>query len=301
MSFFWQYVMDPDFQLDIVDYITRGDADELHWHDYLQIAVCMDGKGKFLFTNKEYTVEKGDVFIIGNFENHVAISTPDETTEFLMILFLPNFIAQPGSRQFDFEYLYPFKYNAKTFRNKLSHEVPQAQSVAELAQTLKTIYNDKQPGRRHMLDAVLRQILAILIGYYKSTYDDYCSLNGRSQLMTQDAMLYINQNFLRNLTLEEVANEVHLSASRFRHVFREVVGIGFKEYITYLRLSECRRLLLTTDLNITEVAFRSGFTNIHQFYKVFYKYVHISPAQYRERFACGNKQLNKSKKDRVVP
>ena len=287
MSFFWQYVMDPEFQLDIVDYVTRDKTNELHWHDYLQIAVCTDGRGEFLFTNKEYSVEKGDVFIIGNFENHVAISAPDETTEYLMILFLPNFIAEPGSRQFDYEYLSPFKYNAKTFRNKLSHDVPQAQCVAKLAHTIKEIYNGEQPGRRHMLDAVLRQILATLIGYYKATYDDYCFLNGRSQLMMQEAMLYINQNFLRSITLEEVANEVHLSVSRFRHVFREVASIGFKEYVTYLRLSECRRLLLTTDLNITEVAFRSGFSNINQFYKVFYKYVHISPAQYRERFACG--------------
>lgn len=285
MSFFWHYVMDPKFHLDIVDYTVHGNQAGMHWHDYLQITICTDGTGKFLFTNKEYTVEKGDVFIVSNFENHVAISESGQTTHFLMIIFMPDFIAAPGGRKFDFEYLAPFRYNTKTFNHRINQSLVEAQCIGNLAHSLKSIYSKKEQGYKHMLDAGLRQILATLIRYYKTTYSDYCSVNSRSQSMMRDAIHYIHQNFLNNLTLQDVSDHLHISTSRFRHVFKETFNIGFKEYITYLRLGESRRLLLTTDYNITEVSNRSCFSNIHQFYKVFNKYVFMSPAQYRKRFA----------------
>lgn len=285
MSFFWHYEMDPEFRINIIDYTVTGNEEKMHWHDYLQIALCTKGHGEFLFSSKEYEAEEGDVFVVSNFENHVAICAPSETTEYIFIIFMPEFIAAPGSRQLDFEYLAPFKYNAQTFQNKISHERPEARKIAGLALELKAALEQKQPGYRHTLDAGLRQILAVLIGHYQATYPDYSSAGSASQQKMQEALGYINAHFLSNPTIEEVAGRFHLSASRFRHVFRDAVRIGYKEYMTYLRLGESRKLLLTTDLNVTEVASRSGFSNINQFYKVFYKYVYMSPAQYRKRYA----------------
>lgn len=286
MSFFWHYEMDPGFRINIIDYSVTGSEEKLHWHDYLQIALCTKGRGRFLFSSKEYTAEEGDVFVVSNFENHVAICEPGETTQYLFIIFMPEFIAAPGSRQLDFEYLYPFRYNAVTFQNKIGHGQPEAKQIAEMMLSLKAVLADRKPGYRHTMDAGLRQILAVLIGHFQSTYPDYAEAGSAvGQQKMQQALSYINENFLSNPTLEEVAGRFHLSASRFRHVFRDAVRIGFKEYLTYLRLGESRKLLLTTDLNVTEVAGRSGFSNINQFYKVFYKYVYLSPAQYRKLYA----------------
>jgi predicted ABC-type sugar transport system permease subunit len=73
-GYFWNYDLDPEFPLNILKFTTRGDSDRIHWHNYLEIGLCTGGNGKFIFTNKEYDVRKGDVFIVSNFENHVAIS-----------------------------------------------------------------------------------------------------------------------------------------------------------------------------------------------------------------------------------
>jgi AraC-like DNA-binding protein len=285
MSFFWHYEMDPEFRINIIDYTVNGNAEKMHWHDYLQLGLCVEGRGKFLFSSKEYDAEEGDVFVVGNFENHVAIADPGETTQYLFIIFMPEFIAAPGARQMDFEYLHPFRYNASTFQNKIGHGSAEALRIAGIMRELKAALEEKRPGYRHVMDAGLRQILAVLIGHYQATYPDYSSAGPAGLQKMQEVIGYLNENFLSNPSLEEVAGRFHLSASRFRHVFRSAVRIGYKEYVTYLRLSECRKLLLTTDLNVTEVASRSGFSNINQFYKVFYKYVYMSPAQYRKRYA----------------
>ena len=78
----------------------------------------------------------------------------------------------------------------------------------------------------------------MLIGYYQAAYPDYAEAGSAGQQKMQKALSYINENFLSSPTLEKVARRFHLSASRFRHVFRDSVRIGYKEYVTYLRLGQ---------------------------------------------------------------
>ena len=69
-----------------------------------------------------------------------------------------------------------------------------------------------------------------------------------------------------------------------RHVFKDVTGVGFKEYVTNVRLAEARRLLLSTDLSVAEVARAVSYTNLHQFYRVFYRSCAMSPGEYRRYY-----------------
>jgi YesN/AraC family two-component response regulator len=218
----------------------------------------------------------------------VAISELPACTNYIFVIFLPELIVSPGSRNFDFEYLYPFWYNSKTFNNKIDHKEPVAETIGNIIMELKETWDKKEVGYKHLLDADLRKLLALLIKHFKTNYPEYYTTSGHSHAKMQGALDYINKNFSRNITLEEMAELFHISASRFRHLFKESVKIGFKEYITFIRLTEVKKLLLTTDMNITDIARQAGYTNIHQFYKVFHKYVYISPAEYRNLHSSKN-------------
>jgi YesN/AraC family two-component response regulator len=95
---------------------------------------------------------------------------------------------------------------------------------------------------------------------------------------------YVEEHCRERITLDDVADVVHLSPSRIRHVFRDVSGVGFKEYATRVRLAEAKRLLLSTELSVAEVAHTVGYTNVHQFYTVFQRYCAILPAEYRRYY-----------------
>ena len=94
----------------------------------------------------------------------------------------------------------------------------------------------------------------------------------------------MEQHFRESLTLERVSEHVHVSASRVRHLFKDATSVGFKEYVTNLRLAEAKRLLLTSDICVQEVAYTVGYTNLNQFYKVFGRYSSMSPADYRRYY-----------------
>jgi two-component system response regulator YesN len=86
------------------------------------------------------------------------------------------------------------------------------------------------------------------------------------------------------VTLDDVAEVVHVSPSRVRHVFKDVTGVSFKEYVTQVRVAEAKRLLLSTDLSVAEIARVVSYTNLHQFYKVFYRSCSMSPGEYRRYY-----------------
>jgi AraC family transcriptional regulator len=85
------------------------------------------------------------------------------------------------------------------------------------------------------------------------------------------------------LTLEELASVAYLSPSRFKYVFRHLIGIPPGEFLSALRLQAARRLLLTTPLSVTEVCFEVGYSSIGSFTSCFTHLVGMSPRLLRQR------------------
>ena len=103
-------------------------------------------------------------------------------------------------------------------------------------------------------------------------------------------LAYIDRHGGEPITLEQVAAVAHVSPSRIRHVFKEVTGLGFKDYVTHVRMAEAKRLLLSTDLSVEEVAHAVSYTNLSQFYKVFDRSCSMSPATYRRYYTPASEE-----------
>ena len=95
------------------------------------------------------------------------------------------------------------------------------------------------------------------------------------------AIAYISKNYSKNLTLEEVANDVHLNPAYFSTVFKQSCGSSFKEYLNMVRIEESKRLLANTDYSVIDIAIAVGFEDQSYFSKVFKKYTGLTPKQYR--------------------
>lgn len=95
------------------------------------------------------------------------------------------------------------------------------------------------------------------------------------------AILYISNNFSHHITLEEVANFVHLNPAYFSTIFKQAAGSSFKEYLNMVRIEESKRLLANTDYSIINIAISVGFDDQSYFSKVFKKQTGLTPKQYR--------------------
>lgn len=97
------------------------------------------------------------------------------------------------------------------------------------------------------------------------------------------AIEYLKRNCRDRVTLEDAAGHVGLSPSYFSRVFKEEVGESFNSYLTALRISRGRTMLLDTDASIAEICDRCGFDDQSYFTKVFRKYTGVTPGRFRAR------------------
>lgn len=99
--------------------------------------------------------------------------------------------------------------------------------------------------------------------------------------ITARAMEYMNENFSRDITLEELAASSGVSLQHFCRVFRAQTGMRPMEYLARRRVSEAKRLLCCTDISVSEIARLTGYSTPTYFGTVFRRYEGISPSDYR--------------------
>ncbi len=103
----------------------------------------------------------------------------------------------------------------------------------------------------------------------------------RKNKLVQEIKLLIQEQFQKDITLNDIANRVFASAFYVSKIFKEEVGIGIKEYLTGVRIEEAKRLLTHTDLTISEIADRTGYKGQSYFGKVFKEIVGLTPSEFR--------------------
>ena len=92
---------------------------------------------------------------------------------------------------------------------------------------------------------------------------------------------YLNQHCTEDLTLEEVADMAGFSKYHFSRLFKEFAGMSFYKYLNTRRIAYSEKLLLDPELNVTEVAIRSGFNSISAFMRMFKIVRNCTPTQFR--------------------
>ena len=164
-----------------------------------------------------------------------------------------------------------------------------------------------EPGRRRYVEGLLRQmlaeqktedcfspmlnaqhlfeLLAFLCRCGSEEEDpqlaDVTEAAAREQAI-QEAVDYIYHHFREPLTLERVAEQIHMSPAYVSRRFKKVTGFGYREYLNYVRLKEASRMLLETDLAVADIAQLCGFSDGNYFGDLFRKEKGMSPRMYRK-------------------
>lgn len=97
-----------------------------------------------------------------------------------------------------------------------------------------------------------------------------------------DAMQYIDKNFHRELSLEEVSREVYVSPYYFSKLFKEQTGMNYIEYLTQKRMEAAKLLLQDRKLTIKQICNKIGYSDPNYFSRLFRKIEGLTPSEYRD-------------------
>ena len=95
------------------------------------------------------------------------------------------------------------------------------------------------------------------------------------------AVVYLNDHYAENVTVEQLARISHYSAAQFRRLFHALTQSSPSDYITQVRINAAKTLLRTTDKRVGDIAAETGFFDHAHFIRTFKRRTGLTPAQYR--------------------
>ena len=110
-----------------------------------------------------------------------------------------------------------------------------------------------------------------------------CLISDNSHLspIVRHVMNYIDSNYGQELSLKTLGQKFNASPAYLGQLFQKEVGQQFNEYINQFRMEKAKQLLLNTNLTATEISKKIGFNDSNYFFRLFKKYVGVSPSELR--------------------
>lgn len=106
----------------------------------------------------------------------------------------------------------------------------------------------------------------------------------QSNSAAKKAMLYIQENYNKDISLDDVSGIVNISPYYFSKIFKEETGENFIEYVTKVRIEKAKEFLAQPDISIKEAGIRSGYTDPNYFSRIFKKQTDMTPSEYKTRY-----------------
>jgi transcriptional regulator GlxA family with amidase domain len=103
----------------------------------------------------------------------------------------------------------------------------------------------------------------------------------------KNVIKYINENYLTEITREDLAGSVGVHPDSLGKQFKKYTGYKLGDYINELRVNEAARRLREEDTNIIDIAFDVGFESVRTFNRIFPKFMNETPNNYRKIFQGG--------------
>lgn len=121
-----------------------------------------------------------------------------------------------------------------------------------------------------------------LVGHLSRCYGRTKNLDSQSLLQIPEVIGYIEKNYSKPISLDELVDISGLSRRSFSRVFESSMGCTPISHLIELRISRACELLKNTERSITEIAFDVGFNDSNYFARQFRKTLNVSPSTYRQ-------------------
>ncbi len=152
------------------------------------------------------------------------------------------------------------------------------QELKDLIRSVAGILDKAPPGYQQLLAARTMEALALI----RSCAMSFDAGNPEAARKIEQACRHLARHYRETVDMNQLAKELGLSYSRFRHLFKEQTGSAPHQYQLEIRLNLARYWLIDSDLSVSQVAERLGFSTVQYFSCLFKKAVGCPPGAYRK-------------------
>jgi AraC-like DNA-binding protein len=239
----------------------KGNTVPLHWHDYYECEILLSGRARHIFNGHAYEACAGEAWLMSPSDFHTV-----ETEEELRLLH----VGIAGG------FLSPELEDAVRFNGFVCRLSPAEMARAEgLFSSLSEELERGDPLRDVAARATLDLFVSLLLRAV-----------GEGRILAVSPAIaatleYLHANFTQEISLEGASRMQGFTPNYFGNLFRNAMGISFRDYLNKLRLRYACTLLSTTQMSVKEIALSSGYRSVEYFFYVFRRHLGTTPNQYR--------------------
>lgn len=262
----------------------------LHAHDFIEIAYVAEGQGIHIIGEKEYSVQKGNLFIINYDVPHEFRSVASFKSKLVVYncVFMPEFLNNSLAGCKDFSDITNYLLFKSTFPEEVESPIDinlienENNDIYVIYEKMFREYSKMAPGYTELLRAYLVELLITVFRIFHSSDKLKDPIENSRNLIIEKAILYLKDNFAKDIKLDDLSMLSFLSKNYFCKIFKECTGQTVFEYAQNLRINEACRLLRSTDRKIIDIAMTVGYKDLKFFNNVFKRHMNTTPSQFRK-------------------
>lgn len=255
----------------------------LHRHDFSELFVVTGGSGLHTVSDFQYSLKKGDIFVINGEVEHGFKNVNKLTVINLMFDVEAPFFELPSMRQLSgYQAMFkvePIARQTSDYKAKLSLNNSQLETVQRLLETIKDEYEQALPGFELILTSLMQQLVASLA----RTYQEQMQHVPQTTLSLSRALVFIEQNFTQvGINSADIAQAAFISQRQLERLFRRFLNTTPNRYLKDTQLNYAAKLLgQNHSLRIQQAAEQCGFADSNYFSKCFSQKFKLSPRAFR--------------------
>ena len=266
------------------------------WHEAMEIDLCRSGTAVFSVGDGEYTLQAGNAIWINQGRLHAIRSKDGGDCVILSVLFHPAYLFEQADSFLAAKYYSPLTSEDSMPCMMLERSDPYGRRALECVDSILDANLNKAYGyelqTKSMLCALWLQLLekgAHLGGATPHSVMD--------EQRVKEAMEYIRRHFSEEISLEDIADSIHVSKSECCRAFKRSTGASPFDALLAHRIFESARRMQRGDASATSMqtlAAAVGFKNASYYNRIFRKFLGCTPTQYRD-------EIRKSHRDALNP
>lgn len=252
----------------------------LHTHAKYEIYYFHSGKCRYWIGGSSIDLTPGDLIVMNGTREHGPVM--DDQYEYIRSTFLfdGTSVGSFAQQSSTVDVLKPFLISSH-YHWRLNDE--QKCEVEDILARINRFHQTGSLVSHKRLSIAFYDLLLFIYERFQETSDSGKSLPSEKEKIVQNVMAYIEQHYMDDLTLDELAAQMHVSRFYLMKLFKQLTGSTLFDYINERRIKQAKVFFfLDTNRSVTDVCFQTGFKHLSHFSRTFKRIAGLTPEQYRK-------------------
>ena len=250
-----------------------------HHHPEVEIVWVKEGQLRYWLDGNELTVQTGEVLIITPGQGHSYVDSSEDAAVYYLV-FSPSMLSLTEEYYFQQQFVQPLLDGLLRLPQLLQANHPAHEPVTYALHMVKRC-GALKPNYKAFRYAMVVSICAALLPWCTQSQVQHSVIDSNNAVV-QQVVYFIRRNYMQQLDLQAIADQVHLHPNYLCDLFKKHTGQTVMYHLHSTRIDTAKYLIENSQLNISQIAERSGYRNESGFYQKFKKLTGMTPSQWKE-------------------